>query len=85
MQLLGQGKKLKIPEINIGGGSDTSIFDSARKDNNSISSQWNSKPGPLKAKHTRVGSNPGSARARNLLQSNFRTANEQAEVDQILG
>ena len=33
MQLFGQGKRLKIPEINIGGGSDTSIFESARKDN----------------------------------------------------
>ena len=84
MQLFGQGKRLKIPEINIGGGSDTSIFDSARKDNQSISSQFGSKPGPLKAKHNRVGSNPGSARNRNLLQSNFRTANDQAEVDQIL-
>ena len=38
----------------------------------------------MKAKHSRVGSNPGSARARNLLQRNFKTANEQAEVDQIL-
>ena len=84
MQLFGQGKRLKIPEINIGGGSDTSIFDSARKDNDSISSQFGSKAGPLKGKHTRMGSNPGSARARNLLQSNFRTTNEQAEVDQIL-
>ena len=81
MQLFGQGKRLKIPEINIGGGSDTSIFDSHRKDNTSISSQFGSKPGPLKAKHNRVGSNPGSARNRNLLQSNFRTANDQAEVD----
>ena len=83
MQLFGQGKRLKIPEINIGGGSDTSIFDSARKDNQSIS-HLGSKAGPLKAKHNRIGSNPGSARNRNLLQSNFRTVNDQAEVDQIL-
>ena len=39
MNLVGQGKRLKIPEINIGVGSDTSIFESARKnDNTSISS-----------------------------------------------
>ena len=30
MQLLGQGKRLKIPEINI--GSNTSIFDTGRKE-----------------------------------------------------
>jgi len=35
MQLLGQTKRLKIPEINL--GSENSIFDSARKDT-SISS-----------------------------------------------
>ena len=78
MQLLGQGKRLKIPEINIGGGvggSETSIFDSARKET-SISSHLHSGKGPLKAKHKRMGSNPGSARNRNLLQSNFRTTNE---------
>ena len=51
MNLLGQGKKLKIPEINIGGGSDTSIFDSNRKDNTSISSQFTSRRGPVKPKH----------------------------------
>lgn len=84
MQLFGQGKRLKIPEINLGGGSDASIFDSNRKDNKSLSTNFNSRKGPIKANHSRVGSNPGSARARNLLQSNFRTANEQAEVDQIL-
>ena len=31
-----------------------------------------------------MNSNPGSARARNLLQSNFRTVNEQHEADKIL-
>lgn len=82
MQLFGKGKRLKIPEINL--GSENSIFDSARKDNQSLSTNFNSKRGPIKAKHTRVGSNPGSARNRNLLQSKFRSANEQAEVDQIL-
>lgn len=36
MQLLGQGKKLKIPEINIG-GSNASIFETGRKENNNLS------------------------------------------------
>jgi hypothetical protein len=35
MQLLGGGKRLKIPEINFG-GSDTSIFGSNRKEEKSI-------------------------------------------------
>ena len=46
-------------------------------------SAMHSRRGPLKAKHNRIGSNPGSARNRNLLQSNFRTVNDIAE-DQIL-
>ena len=36
MQLLGQGKKLKIPEINIG-GSNASIFETGLKENNNLS------------------------------------------------
>lgn len=67
MQLLGQGKRLKIPEINIGGGSDTSIFNGSKETQASVLSAINSRRGPLKAKHNRVGSNPGSARNRNLL------------------
>ena len=31
-----------------------------------------------------MNSNPGSARARNLLQSNFRTVNERAEASHIM-
>ena len=85
MQLLGSTKRLKIPENNA--ASDNSIFGDVGKDNISISSAFQSRHGPLKAtstKNQRGISNPKSSRARNLLQSNLRTANEQADMEGVL-